>query len=146
MCVTCCYVYYEVYLSPPQAFMLPRSVFLLQSELKPTMAVAVNPPPQALLLSGSISTLRSKFKALWKAILEENLDSFRQQFRELSHETQIEIVQVCNERRTLLHTMGEPGMNSDQREELLWLLDIANRWTPLHYASRQQRADIVKQT
>ena len=105
--------------------------------------------------------LRSKFKPLWEAILEENLDSFRQQFRELSREAQIEIVQVRNERRTLLHVacdkaaadivamllhiMGEPEIHSYQREELLWLLDLAKRWTPLHYACRQQRADIVKQ-
>ena len=140
-----------------------RSVLMLRRErFKSTMAVAVS-LPQAVpaSLSGSVSTLRSEFKPLWEAILEDNLDSFRRQFRELSREGQIEIVQVCNEGETLLHvacnkaaadivalllhTMGEPEIDSDQREELLWLLDIEKRWTPLHYACRQQRADIVKQ-
>ena len=143
--------------------LLSRSVLMLRRErFKSTMAVAVS-LPQAVpaSLSGSVSTLRSEFKPLWEAILEDNLDSFRRQFRELSREGQIEIVQVRNEGETLLHvacdiaaadivamllhTMGEPEIKSDRREELLWLLDIEKRWTPLHYACRQQRADIVKQ-
>lgn len=117
--------------------------------------------PRDSSLSGSVSTLRSEYMPLWEALQEENFDSFKQQFDALSREAQIEIVQANHEGRnflhvacsktsldvvaTLLRTMGEPEIEDEQRKALLWLQDRDKRWTPLHYACKQQREDIVKQ-
>ena len=116
--------------------------------------------PRDLSLSGSVSTLRSEYKPLWEALQEENFASYKQQFDELSREARIEIVQASYGGQTLLHvacskgsrdvvttllrTMGEPEIEGNKRDALLWLHDGDKRWTPLHYACEQQREDIVR--
>ena len=95
--------------------------------------------PRDLSLSGSVSTLRSEYKPLWEALQEENFASYKQQFDELSREARIEIVQASYGGQTLLHvacskgsrdvvttllrTMGEPEIEGNKRDALLWLHD-----------------------